>query len=202
MERSEIITVTNEKPNKAGLDNRWAALSAIRSVTLTRRPVSALTPAPAVPALKRSQLIRSFRVACSLTFGQENRKPPQHANYSIFNSKVWLGRFSSGSRGSFYSLGRHLTKHTHRRRSQYFRIRWRQFCHWMGDDCDLNDHSRIHSATFGLGTHEQGFCWSMVFCGFDYLERDSFDRLRTTAANKTKLGVHWRVNTVLAPIVY
>lgn len=43
----------NKKANKARLDNRWGCSVATLSVTLTRHPVSTLTPAPAVPALDR-----------------------------------------------------------------------------------------------------------------------------------------------------
>ena len=40
------------RPNKARLDNRWGCSVGHASVTLTRHPVSTLTPAPAVPALE------------------------------------------------------------------------------------------------------------------------------------------------------
>ena len=41
------------RANKRGWSTAGAALSAMLSVTLTRHPVSTLTPAPAVPALER-----------------------------------------------------------------------------------------------------------------------------------------------------
>ena len=71
----------------------------------------------------------------------------------------------------------------------------------MGDDCNLDDRSRIHSKILGLGTYEQGFCYSLVFFDSYNLERGSFDRFRPTTPTKTKFGIHWRVDIVLAFIV-
>jgi hypothetical protein len=49
--------------NKARMDNRWGCSFGFVTATLTRYPVSTLTPAPAVPALKRS--LESPRVGTS-----------------------------------------------------------------------------------------------------------------------------------------
>ena len=72
----------------------------------------------------------------------------------------------------------------------------------MGYDCDLDDPSRVHSTIFRVGTYEQGSRWALVFCGFPYLERGSFDRFRLTAPTKSQFSVHWRVDIVLASIVH
>jgi hypothetical protein len=54
------------RANKARLNNRRAALSAMLSGTLTRHPASTLTPAPEVPTIKRSPNCHRHREACDL----------------------------------------------------------------------------------------------------------------------------------------
>jgi hypothetical protein len=48
-------TYEPQRANKARLDNRWGCSVGLLSVTLTRRPVSTRTAAPAVPVLERSR---------------------------------------------------------------------------------------------------------------------------------------------------